>query len=631
MNTLLIQPSFWFTAASHPADTGRSRTRSYQIAALNIRATRANDAGEPSNRNESTDQAGGASAEILTYFVIPPADAQLIGLARVTDHSAGAVALAPPRIEVYARTDDSEQELVATAEIDRVANPPGIFFDVDLRPYAGESTELTFISRVADPAASDAGLAWLTLKLSGNEPLPPDPPESLHPERLNILIVLFDTLRADFTEPYGSEIVQTPWLSKLAADGVTFSNAWANSSWTTPSVASLLTGTYPGVHGMNRLLVDRLPKALPYLPQILSEAGYQTAAILNTGMVNDKPLRMGRGFDEMHELYRLRQDGSLDSIEEPEARARLVFDEYIEPMVTHESGRPWFVYLHEHDPHSPYRAPAPWNALYDFGYSRWLDTLSSNFIRAMSPTDPQRLLDEADVRHLKSRYMAEISFMDAYLGELRRQLDVQGLLERTLLLFVSDHGEAFLEHGLLGHGYSAHVEQLKIPMILSLPGVLPRGERVDSLVELVDLPPTVLQLIGVEIPSAMQGRSLLPLVFAPDSFRPERRSFGRTMNSSHRSLVRGRWHLIRAEPTGPLIGAQFELYDLESDPTEQLDRWMQREVTGRALRAMLERQDRVNQEWAKLPGGLASDGGDLLMEDLDPELRENLRDLGYLE
>jgi len=241
-------------------------------------------------------------------------------------------------------------------------------------------------------------------------------------------------------------------------------------------------------------------------------------------------------------------------------------------------------------------------------------------------------LGEADVRYLRSQYAGEVAYMDRFLGGILGRLDERGLAEETLVVFVSDHGEEFLEHGAWGRGSSAYQPVLQVPMILSLPGVLPEGSRPRFHAQLHDLAPTILDLLGLEAPPEMQGRSLLPLLTASDDYEPRRPTFARSLHrlrgrdprlSGVDSVRFGDWKLVRdSRGFGGQLVQSFALFDLADDPDERIDRWPSEPVVGHTLRQML--------EWHGYEGAhrLAAEPR---TAETDPETEQALRELGYLE
>ncbi|MCP5042613.1 MAG: sulfatase-like hydrolase/transferase, partial [bacterium] len=191
----------------------------------------------------------------------------------------------------------------------------------------------------------------------------------------------------------------------------------------------------------------------------------------------------------------------------------------------------------------------------------------------------------------------------------------------TLVIFTSDHGEEFYEHNSLGHGHSVYDELLKVPLILRLEGVLPEGLRIGAPVELLDLAPTILDLLGQPIPDSMQGQSLLGLIEDPRRGQTRVRLAGSAQPQQY-AISHGDWKLVRRDPGALLPNTVFELYDLEQDPGEQRDLSDEQPVVGFALRQMLERQLAAATAAGRLPAPRAK---------IDTETLEALKAIGYLD
>lgn len=574
----------------------------------------------------------------IRYHLLLPAAPRLRGHAR----------LAGPRDATRDPRGALTVEIRSTSRSDRlVAEPlseplrhPGLTVDTDLSAYGGEMVEirLGFESDLAP-----LRLVWDGLRIDERIETPEAPteePETRALERgpANVLLVLFDTLRADRTEPYGARRVRTPAIAALADSGATFVDATANASWTAPSVASMLTSVYPSVHGISGTgwmrsedaRVTSLHPALPYLPEILQDAGFRTRAVVKNPFFHSA-FGFGRGFDDLHRLYQRRRE-IREQQPTPEAQADAIFDELIAPLAA-PGEPPFFVYLHELDPHHPYDPLPPWDTLYPAEWEGDKDLVRRpdfGFVYSRRP----ELLSNGGTAWLDAQYDGEVSFMDAYLGRLLVRLEESGLRDETLVVFVSDHGESLTEHGMVGHGLRLWQELLQVPLILSLPGRIPQGLRVETPVEGVDLSPTLLDLLAIEVPEGMQGRSLVPLLAGAPAPEPRPRFaqaiFGRLY--SYDAVRFGPWKLIRQNPVARDDGetgkeasgtVAYELYDLSRDPGETQNRWDGEPVVGNTLRAMLEW--RVLQDAARDRSAPADAGA------LDAQMRRNLQALGYLE
>ncbi len=293
----------------------------------------------------------------------------------------------------------------------------------------------------------------------------------------NIVLITLDTTRADRMGFLGSKRGLTPNLDALAQESAVFTRAYAQAPLTPVSHATILTGTYPQFHGV----VDYpmvLAKDLPYAPEILRAHGYHTAAFL--GSLALDPNGGAPGFDRAFDIYDA--NFHLENIQKEDRYHSVVRrgDEVVAHAVTwlnqYPNG-PFFLWVHLFDAHDPY-----------------------------DPREPY-----------KSRYAAEpydggIAYEDAMVGELLRQLKARGLYEGAAIAVVADHGESLGAHGEETHGVFLYDETIHVPMVIKLPQQGSAGIRIENRVELVDILPTLLQVVGIAVPAEVQGGSLLELM-----------------------------------------------------------------------------------------------------------------------
>lgn len=433
----------------------------------------------------------------------------------------------------------------------------------------------------------------------------------------NIVVVLFDTLRADHLEPYGAQGMRTPNFTRFAGQGATFTRAVAHTSWTRPSVATLLTSLYETAHRTSTW-EDKLAATVPYLPELLQQHGYHTVGVSLNGHIT-RQWGFDRGFDQFHELGKQRP-ALLQAHPGPEAFAKFLWESYVDPSLTGD-GRPFFLYLHELDPHAPYTPPEPFASMYPTGYRGDPDVADRNIhLVRLGLMD----LADADIDYLHARYRGEVSFADAELGALMDCVEVAGLAENTIFVVLSDHGEEFGEHGGIGHSVTLYDEVLRVPMLWSWPGHIPPGKRIDAEAGLVDLVPTLFSLIGIEPSDSLQGRSLAPYLLGPAHPalpRPMVADKGSGHDRALHAVRVGDWKFIEREKRRM---PDLELYDLADDPKERTNRWAGELIRGYALRQWLawhlqEEAQRAAPAPERVPA-----------ETLDPETVEELRNLGYL-
>lgn len=430
------------------------------------------------------------------------------------------------------------------------------------------------------------------------------------PRPPNVLLVTIDTLRADRVSAYGHARETTPVLDGLAARGVRFENAYASSSWTAPSVASLLTSLQPASHGVEHGHVvtgdkvtadgvaeqEGLADALALWPELLGPAGYTRFAVTANAHL-DARFGFARGFDR----YRCVGFTDLSAVE-------AVLDEW-EPELL--AAAPWFLWVHLFDPHAPYEAWADWIRRERPDFRALPAPLAGVKMAAQyQAMGVRRGTPAFDLVNLA--YDSEVARSDAAIGRLLERLDVG---PHDLVLVTSDHGESFLEHGRFGHGYNLHEEVVRVPLVLHLPGG-PAGRVVDAPVRGIDLLPTVLDALDLPAPSTLQGRSLLPLLRGDEAApRDVVLDLQRFPSVSARAIRRGPWKYIaprRGEPA---------LYDLGSDPAEQRNLAAERPDVARDLDGALGRHAEVEAAARVEPR----------LEPLRPDELEQLRALGYTD
>ncbi|HJQ35783.1 MAG TPA: sulfatase [Thermoanaerobaculia bacterium] len=417
--------------------------------------------------------------------------------------------------------------------------------------------------------------------------------------RPNVLIYLVDTLRADHLGVYGYARPTSPHIDAFARDSVVFTNAIAQSSWTKTSVASVLTGLVPFHHGT----VDRddaLPPSIPTLPMMLAGAGYARYAAVANGNVSPA-FGLHRGF----ESYRYLASGEYEA----GAIGGVVVDAWQQWLAARRGAQPWFAYLHTIDPHDPYSAPEPFAS--HFGRSRIPITSVGEiaaFLLAHRDASTEQL--GADIIN---KYDAEIVYTDAMFGRAIEDLKRRGLYDDTLIIFTSDHGEEFFDHGGWGHGHSLYRELLHVPLIVKFPGNQHAGTVVETNVQHVDIVPTVLQAAGVAIPKNLDG---MPLMAVPDA--PERRiaSYLRMDRNDVMSAIYGQRQYLVNTTTGTPVEMLLRFAPSSTDRERMV--LAQTDVWRRDLRRTLVR---LRQESRRIT---------VPQVPLEGELAKQLRALGYL-
>jgi arylsulfatase A-like enzyme len=491
--------------------------------------------------------------------------------------------------------------------------------EIDLSDFANAFVELsTIVRQTGTDPSHPAGVVWRRISLTGDGPTDRTqaPAGNLEGRRPNVVLVVFDTLRADYTEPYGATGVHTPNFSRLAGKSLTFTNAFAPTSWTRPSVVTMLTGLHETRHG-TVTIEDKLAGSVPYLPEILHDSGYRTVCISMNGHVTPQ-WGFDRGFDAFEDLS-ARREQILAAHPTPEGYLNEIWDRHVAPGIAGDDG-PFFLYLHEIDPHGPYAPRPPFDAMYPTVYSGHpeIEADNINLVR-LGLTE----LSAQDIAYLETRYRGEVSFVDAALGAIMDRLERDGLAGDTILIVTSDHGEEFGEHGGIGHMVTLYDEMLRVPLIWSRPGTIRAGREASS-AGLIDAAPTLLGLLGIVPPPSMEGRDLSTMLQAEGAPRAYPILAHLTGNPVRvrRAVNWAGWKLYERD-FGP--ESEYELYDTVRDPREITNQWTAQREVGGALRQML--------EWyAHTSGAIpAAQAEKVRMESLDPELVERLRNLGYVQ
>ncbi len=448
---------------------------------------------------------------------------------------------------------------------------------------------------------------------------PPGPSAAARTERPNLVLYVVDTLRADHLGCYGYSRPTSPRLDEFARQGFRFAEARAQSSWTKPAMGTILTGLHPVTHGAERRAQGIAPEVRT-LAERLSETGYETAMFTTNPTVVEK-FGFGRGFDRFEYVHQLqgRKRRSVDSAEMHRAAAA-----WLDGRAAPE--RPFFLVVHTLDPHDPYRPPEPYRSQFAPG----VDVASACCARGGRLETLSAA--EAAIRRRDSMalYDGEIARNDASFGRLVDDLRNRGLLDRSAVVFTSDHGEEFHEHGGWRHAESLFEEVLRVPLVLRLPGGAPAGTTIADPADQIDIAPTLLDLAGVSVPKELPGASLLPVIRggAP----PPRESLAWLRHPAFNvvAIRDGKWKWLRHEgalraPTGGVggVGEPAEaLYDLEADPGERQNLLEAEPARRRALAL------RIREARARLArSNRSEDAGEVA---LDPELDAELRALGYL-
>lgn len=425
----------------------------------------------------------------------------------------------------------------------------------------------------------------------------------------NVVVILIDTLRPDYLGFYGYKKETATFLAKVAENSAVFLRAFATSSWTAPSTASLFTSKYPHQHtviegffanklrieelrreGKAGLSLNRLPKDLPTLPEIFKSMGYATFGMATNINIGGE-IGFNRGFDRFERLSG--------------APASVIYERMFEWKERITKSKPFFLYLHPNDVHSPYNKRQPYYEKQD---------------------DPRE--------ERRARYHSEIGYVDAYLGKIYEMLN---LAENTIFVVVSDHGEEFWEHGSIGHDAKMYRELTQILLIFHSPLLKLKPQRIDVNVSLVDVLPTLVDLVSYKSLQRAEGVSLAPLLktgalaktlikqlrnrplFAHrivDAISSPRSHWSETMTERQLwAVIYQHWNLIER------YDSQNELFDHRYDLEEKYNVILKHpELTSQLLTRLKKFKNRGQRKDAeKVP------------VELDENLLETLKSLGYVE
>jgi arylsulfatase A-like enzyme len=441
----------------------------------------------------------------------------------------------------------------------------------------------------------------------------------------NLLVIVVDTLRADRLGAYGNTRRLTPFLDSLAARGTVFRHAYAQSSWTNPSVASLLTSRFQSQHGIIAF-GSVLAAAETTLPEVLKEHGYATAAFTANGLLAERN-GFAQGYDA-YGAYLIRKvrdpDGKTRWQNESGERVTREALAWVEGRAATRPVKPAFLYLHYVEPHTPYDPSAAALARVFHGRARPdPDTVQKTYFRGV--VEP---LGADELRSVEDTYDAAVITLDDRLRELFAGLERTGFLDHAVVVVTADHGEEFKDHGFMGHGGTLYEEVIRVPLLVV--GRRQRAAAVDDVVSLVDVAPTLLTIAGIPIPPSFAGRSLASLLAGDgrgDDAAPRQEPayselltpenlVGARLCSHERAVVLGRHKLIQG------MKGERELYDLASDPAER----QARDPSGPDADGLLLALDGLRERARVRDGATASALDPKAQEELD----ERLRALGYV-
>jgi arylsulfatase A-like enzyme/lipopolysaccharide biosynthesis regulator YciM len=433
-----------------------------------------------------------------------------------------------------------------------------------------------WVATAAAPAALALVVAWWFGFLPGAT-------LRFEPKPFNIIVITADTVRADKLGAYGNALIATPNVDRLAAQGVLFEQATTVVPLTLPAHSSIFTGTFPMFHGVRDNGGYYLDAAQTTLAEVLKAQGYATGAFVGA-FVLDSRWGLGQGFDRYFDDFNLAkyEKVSLDSVQR---RGDEVLGQAL-PWMESVRNQRFFSWIHLYDAHTPYDPPEPYLSRY--AGVRW------------------------------GRYDGEIAWVDSLVGRVMSWLDEQKLADRTIVAFLADHGESLGEHKEAGHGFFIYDATTHVPFILRTPYRALKGRRVSSQVRVIDVMPTLLNLVGAPIPAAVQGTSLVDVIGG------HQRAALAAYSESYYPRHHYGWSELKALREGGFLyvaAPHPELFDLSADPRQQHDLASERPST----------VARLSSELAEITGRYsARDIDDKRPETVDPETQARLAALGYI-
>jgi arylsulfatase A-like enzyme/Flp pilus assembly protein TadD len=401
-------------------------------------------------------------------------------------------------------------------------------------------------------------------------------------EAPNIILITVDTTRADRMGFLGSKRGLTPNLDMLAKQGVVFERAFSQAPLTPVSHATIFTGTYPQFHTVTDF-GHPLPPLLPSLPEILQTSGYRTAAFISS-LVLDPKANMAPGFDRGFDSF----DAGFHQKHGPDESRYASIERRGGEVVAHaitwlkqNRGTPFFIWIHLYDPHAPYDPPAAYNKY-------------------------------------KDPYDGEIAYADASLGKLFAYLRSRGIYDRALIAMMSDHGESLGAHGESMHGIFLYDETIHVPLVFKMPSELLAWRRVGTRVRLVDVAPTILNLLGLPLPPTFQGESLVPFMKPGAKPAADLPAYSET-DYPHRAFG---WSALRSLRTGKYLfvrAPRRELYDETKDRGAEHDLAASSPAVAGTLQSQLDEFHERTTSYHGKPKQAS----------LNSEQSENLAALGY--
>ena len=534
----------------------------------------------------------------ISYYLSVPKDGFL-----VFDYASKG----PAEFEVKAKADGKKEVTLFSERTEgQLAGARWRGARVDLSKLAGQMVRLDLTTRGEAIEAS-----WGAPEIARQGQSPRVPPIARASQPKNLVYILIDTVRADVYKPFNRRSkVDAPAFDKLAKSSAVFTNAYTPAPWTKPSVATLMSSLYPTTHGAQHE-ESRLSDAVPLISEHLKNNGFETALISANGYVSEK-FGFKRGWDFYRNYAR----------EGTKSFARQFYGDAQKWLEGREDkDKRFFMYLQAIDPHVPYSAPAE-NWRHYFTHPPPYRGPLGDRITGFEHNDfnnGKLKLDGVDRDFMIAQYWGEITYHDIHFGKFIDYLEAQGLLDDTLIVVSNDHGEELFDHGALGHGQSLHEELVRCPLMIRYPKLVPAKEVTDP-VGLVDIAPTILELMGLPQLPLTEGLSLVGLMHDRPRMTPgyaiaQRRDLERSVRLAQYKLIASR--------------DEYRLFDLDRDPRERRNLVKTHPIAFRAAEIHLQEGLHVPQKSRRLTSVSGGKRFEATKADIDPKLMEHLKALGY--
>lgn len=515
--------------------------------------------------------------------------------------------------------------------------------NIDLTAYQKEKIKLTFLTESVDHDKNgfddsdirpDIISFWFNPVIYKRENEVTD--RSIKKD-INVILISIDTLRADHLGCYGYRRDTSPNTDKLSEDGVLFINNFCHSPSTLPSHLSMLSSLYPSRHliaSQKVGIVQKLNPSIPLLSDLLREENYFTGAFTGGGYVSEK-FGFSHGFDFYYE--------DANTIQRPDSAWELYKQTF--NWIEKNKDKKFFLFLHTYQVHSPYSCPEPYNVMYADKNARWKSADMIELLTREGKFEKFKKFSMDEMQNLISLYDGGIRYMDEYfIKPLIETLKTLNLYNDTMIIFTSDHGEEFYEHGGWTHDHTLYNELIRVPLIIKFPGSKFKGMKIKEVSRIIDIMPTVLESLGIHFSAKdFDGSSLIKSI--DGGMKQENLSLGfnyfyftkpdktlkvRLMNismcnDSHKLILNDEYpdwhHLFRDPASFPFPVDKTELFDFTQDPLERNNLENKlikvKNVLIESIRPYYQKAKKLEIEFK--PGALA-----------DENLREKLRALGYI-